>query len=116
MAAIAFSIWNGSARCAFLPAVRHFFASSSYVSAFSYSSHYKSILHLNVYLIYFTMLTAGLATLLLQHILNKNPISSGTVLHENMGDGSYEFTVLDDRCTAHSLDDSSGQGRSGQNL
>ena len=50
------------------------------------------------------------ATLLLQHILNKNPISSGTVLHENMGDGPYEFTVLDDRCTAHSLDDSSGQG------
>ena len=47
---------------------------------------------------------------LLQHILNKNPISSGTVLHENMGDGPYEFTVLDDRCTAHSLDDSSGQG------
>ena len=47
---------------------------------------------------------------MLQHILNKNPISSGTVLHENMGDGPYEFTVLDDRCTAHSLDDSSGQG------
>lgn len=56
------------------------------------------------------MLTAGRQPYCSKDILNKNPISSGTVLHENMGDGPYEFTVLDDRCTAHSLDDSSGQG------
>ena len=64
-------------------------------------------LHLNVYLIYFTMLgMPGRQPYCLQHILNENPISSGTVLHENIGDGPTRFTVLDDRCTAHSLDDS----------
>ena len=71
MAAIAFSIWNDSARCAFIPAVRHFFASSSYAlavmammgillaSARGIAPMALPFLHLNVYLIYITILTAG---------------------------------------------------------
>ena len=45
----------------------------------------------------------------LQHVFNKNPIPSGAVLHKDMGDCSDEFPVLNNGCTAHALDDTSGQ-------
>lgn len=36
-----------------------------------------------------------------QHVLNKNSIAFRRVIDQDMGDGADEFSVLDDRATAH---------------
>ena len=37
---------------------------------------------------------------MLQHILDKDSVSSGAVLHQNMGDGPDELSVLNDGAAA----------------
>ena len=36
----------------------------------------------------------------LQHILNKNPVSSCWIIHQNMGNCAHQFSVLDNGTAA----------------
>ena len=36
-----------------------------------------------------------------QHIFDKNPVTSCRVIYENMGDGAYQLAVLDNGTSAH---------------
>ncbi len=36
-----------------------------------------------------------------EHILNKDSVASGGILHQHMGHGAHEFAVLNDRSAAH---------------
>lgn len=44
---------------------------------------------------------------MLQHVFNKDSVSSGAVLDEDVGDCADDLAVLDDGAAAHSLYDSS---------
>ena len=46
---------------------------------------------------------------MLEHIFNKYPISLSGVLDKNVGHGSYDCAILDNRRTAHALDDATGK-------
>lgn len=46
---------------------------------------------------------------MLQHVFNKDSISSGAVLDEDVGDCADELTVLDNGAAAHSLDNTAGE-------
>ena len=36
-----------------------------------------------------------------QHILNKNPVPRSRIVHQYMGHGAYQLTVLNNRASAH---------------
>ena len=36
-----------------------------------------------------------------QHILDKNAVARGRVIHQHMGHGAYQLTVLNNRTSAH---------------
>ena len=46
---------------------------------------------------------------MLQHIFNKNAISAGGVLDENVSNGADQLSILNDGASAHSLDDAASQ-------
>ena len=49
--------------------------------------------------------------IMFQHLLNKNSISFGGIPDKYMGDCTNQFAVLDDRASAHALDNSSGSSQ-----
>jgi len=36
-----------------------------------------------------------------QHIFDENPVTSGRIVHQNMGHGAHQLPVLYDRTAAH---------------
>lgn len=52
---------------------------------------------------------SGLPGSMLEHVFNKYPIPSGTVLYKYMGHSSHQFSILYNWASAHSLYDSAGQ-------
>ena len=43
-----------------------------------------------------------------EHIFDKDSVSTRGVIYKDVGDGTDNFSVLEDRGTAHALDDSTG--------
>lgn len=43
-----------------------------------------------------------------EHIFDKDSVSPRGVIYKDVGDGTDNFPVLEDRGTAHALDDSTG--------
>ena len=46
-----------------------------------------------------------------QHVFNEDAVAAGGVVYQHMGHRTYQFSVLNNRTSAHPLDNAAGGGK-----